>query len=235
MDMRWSMMVTLVFLSATTVRAGDVLVQKVQGDVRLRQGVTEVWGAVAAGDVLKPNDTMRTGKHSTAVLVLRAAGAPDRKISLPPDVLVDVSDIRDLTQEELMLKLTMEKVRASSYQWKDDELRIPNATVVHGQDRGEGRALAANQLETGTMQWNGVRVLVEHGFYSTGVLRMMEVFRLYPAIAGSVEHRLLYADTLERAQLRGEAQAEYGSLSHAPGLTPSERSRVEARLNALQK
>jgi len=31
-----------------------------------------------------------------------------------------------------MLKLTMEKVRASSYKWKEEELRIPDAAVVHG-------------------------------------------------------------------------------------------------------
>jgi hypothetical protein len=166
---------------------------------------------------------------------MHAQGKPDRKISLPADVLVDVSDIRDLTQEELMLKLTMAKVRASSYEWKDRELQIPNATVVHGQDKGEQVGLQDNLPENGTLQWNGVRVLVDHGFISTGVLRMMEVFRSYPALAGDADHRLAFADALEKAQLRGEAVTEYGSLSGRADLTAAQRDRVAARLDALRK
>jgi hypothetical protein len=233
--MRWCAFVAMMLTCAALASAGDVIVQKVQGDVLVRQGVTEIWNAVAAGDILKPNDTMRTGKRAAAVLVMHAQGKPDRKISLPADVLVDVSDIRDLTQEELMLKLTMAKVRASSYEWKDRELQIPNATVVHGQDKGGQVGLQDNLPENGTLQWNGVRVLVDHGFTSTGVLRMMEVFRSYPSLAGDVEHRLAFADALEKVQLRGEALTEYGSLSQRADLTQSQRMRVESRLSALQK
>jgi hypothetical protein len=233
--MRSCAFVAMLLVCVAMASAGDVIVQKVQGDVLVRQGVTEIWNAVAAGDILKPNDTMRTGKRGAAVLVMHAQGKPDRKISLPADVLVDVSDIRDLTQEELMLKLTMAKVRASSYEWKDRELQIPNATVVHGQDKGEQAGLQDNLPENGTLQWNGVRVLVDHGFISTGVLRMMEVFRSYPALAGDVEHRLAFADALEKVELHGEALTEYGSLSQRADLTRLQRVRVESRLSALQK
>lgn len=233
--MRWCALVAMMLGWTAMALAGDVIVQKVQGDVQIRQGVTEVWNVVSVGDILKPNDTMRTGKRGAAVLVMYAGGKPDRKISLPADVLVDVSDIRDLTQEELMLKLTMAKVRASSYEWKDRELQIPNATVVHGQDKGEPAGLEDNTPENGTMQWNGVRVLVDHGFTSTAVLRMMEVFRSYPSLAGDVEHRLAFADALEKVQLRGEALSEYGSLSQRVDLTRSQRTRLESRMSALQK
>ena len=233
--MRWRLVAGLLMGCAAAAAAGDVVVQKVQGEVRVRQGVTEVWNAVAVGDVLKPNDTMRTGNRGSAVLVMRAAGKSDRKISLPADVLVDVSDIRDLTQEELMLKLTMAKVRSSSYEWKEKELQIPNATVVHGQDNGGTSGLQENTSATGTLQWNGVRVLVDHGFYSTGVLRMMEVFLSYPALAAEAERRIFFAEALEKSQLRGEALAEYGILARNPDLTPAQRTRVESRLHELQK
>jgi hypothetical protein len=85
------------------------------------------------------------------------------------------------------------------------------------------------------MQWNGVRVLVDHGFYSTGVLRMMEVFRSYPSLAGDIDHRLAFADALEKVELRGEALTEYGSLSQRADLTRPQRVLIESRLNALQK
>ena len=50
-----------VLLAAATLRGGEITLQKVQGDVQLRQGISEVWHQVAAGDVLKPDDTIRTG------------------------------------------------------------------------------------------------------------------------------------------------------------------------------
>ncbi|RPH36909.1 hypothetical protein EHM92_03730, partial [bacterium] len=120
-------------------QAQDIVVQRLQGEVAVRHGVTEVWTHVAVGDVLRPDDTMKTGKKGTAVLSapFKSSGAVKR-ITLPPEVIVDVSDVRELSQEELMLKLTMERVRASSYQWKSDDLHIPNAAVVHGTDRSAG-------------------------------------------------------------------------------------------------
>ena len=115
----------------SSVLGQDVAVHKIQGDVRVRHGVAESWNRVALGDVLKPDDTMKTGLKGAALLVVNGG----KRITLPSEVIVDVSDIRDLTQEELMLKLTMEKVRASSYQWKSNEMNIPNAVILHGPNR----------------------------------------------------------------------------------------------------
>lgn len=233
--MRLSMIGILTAMAVLRAVAGDVVLQKVQGDVRARHGVAEVWNAVSVGDVLRPNDTMKTGKRSNAVLLARVEGKPDKRITLPADVIVDISDIRDLTQEELMLKLTMEKVRSSSYEWKTNELQMPNATVVHGQDRGGDEPLSENSAAIGLLQWNGTRVLMDNGFYSTGVLRAMEVFRLYPAIASVAGNRLQFADALEKAQLRGEAVAEYVAIAAMPGLTAAQQGHVQSRLAALRK
>jgi len=233
--MRIFMIVIFLAFASLKAAAGDVVIQKAQGDVRARQGVAEVWNTVSVGDVLRPNDTMKTGKRSSAVLLARVEGKPDKRISLPADVIVDISDIRELTQEELMLKLTMEKVRSSSYEWKTNELQMPNATVVHGQDRRSTEPLSENHTEVGMLQWNGTRVLLDNGFYSTGVLRAMEVFRMYPGISSAVSNRLLFAEALEKAQLRGEAVAEYGSIAGMPGLTAAQQSHVQVRLAALRK
>ncbi|MEK7670673.1 MAG: hypothetical protein AAB344_00435, partial [Bacteroidota bacterium] len=107
-----SMIVFLMLMLTAAIAFGgeQITLQKAQGDVSVRAGVTETWTKAHAGDALKPDATLKTGKHSSAVLLLPFA---NKKISLPPEVMVDISDIRELTQEELMLKLTMEKVRAS--------------------------------------------------------------------------------------------------------------------------
>lgn len=217
-------------------RAQDIVVQRLQGDVVVRHGVTEDWTHVAVGDVLRPDDSMKTGKKGTAVLSapMKSSGGVKR-ISLPPEVIVDLSDVRELSQEELMLKLTMERVRASSYQWKNDDLHIPDAAVVHGADRAVGAALADNDPQSGILQWNGARVLYNNGFYSTCALKAMELFRLYPSVAKNFENHLMAAEALEKASLRGEALSEYTGMLQMEGVTPAQQGVVKERIAALRK
>lgn len=214
--------------------ADDIRVQNARGEVSVRHGVTEAWVPAASGDLLRPHDSMKTGGTGTAVLsVAMAAGV--KTIEVPPDVIVDMSDIRDLTREDLMLKLTMEKVRGSSYQWNESDPAVPNAGVIHGSKKGAGRELTENELRTGRMQLNGARVLFEYGFYSTCVLRSMEIFRMYPDLSGSFEDRLRVAQALERAQLNGEAVSEYGTIAGLEGLTAEQQKLVRDRMQSLRR
>jgi hypothetical protein len=225
-----------VLFSALQARGGDVVVRKVQGEVTVRHGVTETWTAVAAGDVLRPDDTMRTGKKGGAVILTPAPGAKggaQKTIAVPAEVVVDISDIRELSQEELMLKLTMEKVRASSYQWKNDELHIPNSGAVHGADRTPDTAVPAD-LSMGVFQMNGARLLFNNGFYATCALKGMEIFRQYPALGAGFDNHFLVAQALEKANLKGEALTEYGALSARDALTPEQRSLVRSKIERLQ-
>ena len=217
---------------------GTVLIQRLRGDVTVRHGVTDVWASVAVGDALRPDDSMKIGKNGTAVLALSMSkdGTPSvRRISLPPEVIVDISDIRTLTPEELMLKLTMEKVRASSYRWREDELHIPNTSVVHGRNEEVSPASRENDPRTGELQINGARVLFDNGFYSTCALKTMELFRLYPPLGTKFENRLMMADALSRAALRSEALTEYSDLSRLEGLTAKQKAVVDKRIAELKK
>jgi hypothetical protein len=233
--MRLSVLVLLVISSSALV-GGEIVVKRVEGEVQVRQGVTEVWNSVAQGDVLRPDDTMKTGPRGSALLLFPAAvtGTTAKRIALPPEVIVDISDIRQLSQEELMLKLAMEKVRSSSYQWKSDDLQIPNASVVHGENKDENSPLPENDLATGILQMNGTRVLFENGFYPTCVLKALEVFRLYPTLGEQVENRLLVAEALERSRLKGEALNEYGALLKMPGLSDTLAQEIKSKMSHLR-
>jgi hypothetical protein len=223
---------------ASAALAGNVSIQKTQGDVHVRHGVTEEWLAVAPGDALRPDDSMWTGKHGSAVLLLReeTPGGPTvKRITLPSEVIIDIADIRTLTQEELMLKLTMEKVRASSYRWKEDELQIPDAAVIHGEDKADAGSAGENDVSTGLMQLKGTRVLFENGFFSTCALKAMEVFRLYPSLKDDFASRLMVADALAKAELKGEALAEYGTFLQSGNITVEQRSLLEARMQRVRE
>jgi hypothetical protein len=215
-------------LVSAAAGAQTVSVQAVQGDVNVRHGVTEQWTTVARGDVLRPDDSMKTGPRGSAVLA--AGGVVQKRITLPANVMVDVADIRELTPEELMLKLTMEKVRGSSYRSSDD-LQAPNAAVVHGANRGAQAPLPENDPASGVQEWNGARVLFDNGFYSTCALKGMELFRLYPDTRGSFDRRFMVARALELARLRGEALDEYTALQTLEGLTPAQHATLTAHIN----
>lgn len=209
----------------------DIVLRKSNGDVFVRHGVTETWTKVAIGDVLKPDDTMKTGKRGSALLVVNGS----KRMTLPAEVIVDVSDIRNLSQEELMLKLTMQKVRSSSYEWKNDQMNVPNAAVVHGADRTPPVPLTENGLEIGRLEWNGTKVLFDNGYYSTSALKAMDVLRRYPSLGDKFENRLLVAQALEKANLRGEALSEYVSISQSEKLTAGQRETVAERIAQLRK
>jgi hypothetical protein len=222
----------------TVALARDIVVQKVQGDVSVRHGVAEVWTKVKAGDILRPDDTMRTGKKGSAVLVAPSQSddaTATKRITLPSEVMVDMSDVRDLSQEELMLKLTMEKVRASSYEWKNNELNIPNTTVVHGADRSPQPPISENDIQVGVLQLNGTRVLFDNGFYSTSALRGMDVLRRYPSLAANFDHRFRIVRALEKANLRGEALNEYVSLLSLENITAQQTEILHERVSQLRK
>ncbi len=228
--------ILVVLLGLSCALAESIIVQKRDGEVAVRHGVTEVWNTVSVGDALRPNDTVRTGKDGSAVLIMQ--GQSDRsqkKLTLPPSVIVDMSDIRELSQEELMLKLTMEKVRASSTQWKSDGLHIPNAAVTHGEPAGSGEAPRENDPQIGTFLLNGTRFLLEHGYYATGVLRTLEVFRMYPSLGSTYDHRLMLAEAMEKANLKGEALAEYGAMTRMDGLSTAQRTQLQTRMAGLRK
>ncbi len=231
-----TIMLALGMCLALRATAGGIVVQKISGDVSVRHGVTETWTRVAAGDVLRPDDTMKTGKKGGALLVTDAAGRSGGKktITLPEEVIVDLSDIRDLSQEELMLKLTMEKVRASSYEWNNEEIHIPNAAAVHGADRSAPSLKEGDPLN-GVFQINGARVLFDNGYFATCALKGMEVFRRYPSLGTDFRNRLLVAEALEKADLRGEAISEYGTLAQMEGLTTDQQTLVKGRIQSLRK
>lgn len=224
---RAALMVLLPFLTAGSVIASEIVIRKAQGDVEVRRGVAEGWMTAKAGTAVGMETTLRTGPRSGAVV---AVG--ERLIQIPAQVMVDLSDIRELTQEELMLKLTMQQVRESPYRGSGGPQRIPNAAVVHGSDASSVAGLAENDPAVGELLLNGTRMLFDNGFYPTCALRTMEVIRRYPAL-NTFDAGWLAAESLERSGLRGEARKAYAGLSSL-AQTDDQRSRLQHRLESLR-
>ena len=217
------------FLAAAAV-AGDIKVVSVRGDVQVRRGVHEQWQTAAPGDVLKPEDSIKLEKLSSAVILL---GEKERFV-LPPEAIVDLSDLRRLTQEDLLLMLAMERVRSVPGGHPGDDLAFPRTSTVHGANRGSLPPAPAPGHSPGAFELNGTNFLYEHGFYATCVLKSKEVFRLNPALLKVIDARMRVASALERMSLTGEAAEEYSGLL-SEQMPPGERSMVEQKLAELKK
>ena len=61
-----------------------VPVVSVRGDVQVRRGAEESWRPLAVGDVVKPEDSMLSGKRASAVLNVGGT-----RLTLPEMVIVD--------------------------------------------------------------------------------------------------------------------------------------------------
>ena len=221
--------IALLLLTGMLAHA-DMKIKTIQGDVKVRRGAEEAWVTAAAGDVVKPEDSMRSGRGSSVVLVVDGA----TELTLPELVIVDCSDLRTLTQEELLLKLAMEGIRSLPQQKRDGGMSVPQTTTVHGSRAETGSTPQPGSKDGYALQLNGTKVLHQNGYYATMVLRAKEVFRLSPPLRMRYDVRLMVADAFEKMQLNGEALTEYRTLSKEK-LSLRDRAVVEGKIAALKK
>jgi hypothetical protein len=238
----FSIVAIMFFLSGGSLLFAQVTVTAVKGDVTVRHGVASGWLPVQVGDVLKPEDSMRSGERSTATIVIdpnrNVAGR--KHIVVPENVIIDLSDFRELTQDDLLLKLAMERVLAvpDNSNERENGLVIPQTTIVHGESKEESAASRDERLEVsrelGLLQLNGARVLYNSGYYATCVLRAKEVLRLYPAFSSKADVRFMIASSLEKANLNGEALTEYLSFA-SENLSARDQAIVRNKIEQLRK
>jgi hypothetical protein len=220
----------LLFFFATSTSCADIKIIAVSGAVSVRHGVQEEWTRVAAGDILKPEDSIELRKKSTATILI------DEKIkmTIPESVIIDLADIRNLTQEELLLKLAMEQVRSIPPKKDENELIIPRTTTVHGDKRSNVPSTNIEKEEIGQMQLNGTKVLYDHGYYATCVLKIKEIFRLHPELSKIIAMHFMVAIAFEKMNLTGEALNEYINLKNEQ-LTDAQRLIVAEKIKSFTK
>jgi hypothetical protein len=208
----------------------DIKITAIKGNVYVRHNVQEEWTQVAVGDILKPEDSMKLDKKSSATILIDGKN----KVIVPEFVIVDLSDFRVLTQEDLLLKLAMERVRSLPPERQDNELQIPQTTTVHGENKSPLAGTSPANTATATLQLNGTKVLFDKGFYATCVLKTKEIFRLHPEMLGYADARIMIADALENMKLYGEALNEYLNIP-ASDLSSKQQTVVKGKIAQLRK
>ncbi len=215
-------------LAAPGLRA-EIRVMALKGHVYVRHNVQEQWVPVARGDVLKPEDSMKSDEKSSSTLLVDGKTT----VVLPEMAIIDLSDLRSLTREDLLLKLAMERIRSVPEKGSGDELNMPRTTIIHGPDVTQRHISAGTDPQIGLMQMKGTEVLFGSGFYETGVLKAKGLFRIHPELAMRMDDRLMVAKALETLKLKGEALEEYVQL-RSEKLTDDQRDFVVQKIGELK-
>lgn len=214
----------------TSAYGADFKVLAARGEVLVRHGVQEGWNPVTVGDVLKPEDSIELRKSSSATILMNEK----ETITIPELVVIDLSDLRMLTQDELLLKLAMEDVRAIPPRDENDALSIPRVTTIHGSNKVATADAGQVVGDSGEKQLRGAKVLYEHKYFATCVLRAKVLFRLYPDLSSKFDMRMMVASAFEKIDLYGEALDEYTHLSGGQ-LSSAQRPIVEQKIEGLKK
>ena len=224
-----TMRVLMLLLLVQALGWAHIKVVGVKGEISVRRGVEDIWRGVAPSDILKPEDSIRSGRRSGATLILEDG----RTLAVPELAVIDLSDLRMMTRQELMLKLAMEGIRSVPATRRSDDFIFPMTTTMHGARREERRNTPPPADELRLLQLKGVEVLHENGFYATCILRAKQVLRLDPELAKRVDVRLLIADSFEKIGLRSDALSEYNSLA-GDSLDPATRAFVGQKVEQLK-
>lgn len=221
----WIAMLSLLVLP---LLAAEFTVKAVKGTVEVRRGVMEEWRKVKVGDLLKPEDSMRTGPGASATIEMDR-----RKLVVPELTILDISDVRQLSQEDFLLKLAMENILAVPPREKD-ELAIPSATVLHGENKSKTDLAVSMDGKVGEMQLHGARVLYDNSYYATSILKSKETLRTHPEVRSNYDARFTVAMAFEKMKLTKEAITEYSLLSKE-NLPAPQAKKVQSALDKLKQ
>ncbi len=219
---------TMCLVVVLPLLANSYVVKAVKGTVEVRRGVAEEWKTVQVGDVLRPEDTMRTGKKSSAAIAVDG-----KQLAVPEQTMVDISDFRQMTQAEFLLKLAMENILAVPPR-DNGTMTIPRTTVLHGAEAGKESAGSVTKVDAGVMQLKGAKLLYDNAYYATSVLKTKETYRLYPDLQSNIDSRIRMASAFEKMKLANEALAEYSGLQKDQ-LPAQQQATVKSAIERIRK
>ncbi len=225
-----SLVCALLAALSANAYAGGFTVAVMHGPVTVRHGLDEKWGPCVKGDVLSREDAVGLAAGASAVL----RSDDGATIRLPQGVIVELSDLRAMTPEELSLRMAMDQVRSLPPRDSKDSFGFPRTTSVHGSSAEKDAKKPSGDMTAGVMELNGTRVLYDNGYFGTCILRAHSVYSRYPSLADNADQRIVVAKSFESLGMKGEALTEYTGISSLK-CTPATRSFVEQRIVELRQ
>jgi len=208
----------------------QLTIDSVEGEVFVRHGVKEEWVEAEAGATLRPEDSIKTGENSYAILRMN----DDAIYRIPPEVIVDGADFRSMNREELLMRLAAEDM-LSVPERMDDDRPVPRTTVLHGSPRARvDEDTGEVDLTMARFRINGARFLIDQDYRGAAVLKIRETLRLYPGGDYRVNAMMIAGESLESMELYEEAARYYRTVLDED-VDANTRNKAEARLEIINE
>lgn len=196
----------LLFLSSALSKENSVYkVKKLNGTAQVRHGTSEVWKTLLTGDTLRPDDTIFLDKNAYIEIVGNEAFFKSNG-----GIVVNISDLRRLTKEELLLQLAFEEMKSSPEVKRSKP--STRSTGIYGADVEKEKTKLKSGWDLAKFWANGVRALFENGFYETAAIRAKNLMSRFDELKDDIELKMIIATSLEKLELYGEAISEFNKI-----------------------
>ena len=164
----------------------SVTVENLNGDVRIRRGMSETWESARQGEELDLLDTILTGEGR--VVLKRSDGST---FTLGSNSILDISELRSISRREMFLYVMSQKVQNIKTDGDSSKLQNPNVTAVHGEKKS-GQTVQAAKLDKWLLELNAARAMLDQELYPNSVIKCHKILNRYSDIhdCGTVSYTL---------------------------------------------
>ncbi|MBN1781802.1 hypothetical protein JW948_11795 [bacterium] len=206
--MHLNKMIIFIALTASLAKAvtDGAHIHQIKGDVRVRRGMEEVWSPAGAGMELKAMDTVFSGEASEVVLVLD----DQTRFVLGSNAVLDISDLRRITERQLFLYLMSQKVGRLPDSDDSQKIHIANVSVVRGSRVGtDSGQEATDRSRDWKQEVNGAKALFQADFHTNAIMKFYRILERYPGIEDRGEIHFYIGRSFERLEETGRAYDAY--------------------------
>ncbi len=223
----------LVLVSPLVAHASmSVKIAQVHGEVKVRRGVEEKWERAGVGMLLEEIDTIMALEGAEVVLDFGERAT----FRLGGNAILDIADLRVITERELFLLLMSEKIGKLKPREGKIPLRIGEVSAVRG---GPFQKADSHATKSETPRWrmeaNAAQALHEQNFLTNAALKFHRVKAAFPqrGDCGVVSYEL--AQTFEALKQSGKARDEYQSALEEMKAQNCEGNIAQARITQTQE
>jgi hypothetical protein len=185
----------------------SVKIHAAAGDVQVRRGMEETWQPAKVGMSLKEIDTILVGEGGRTTLELDNSV----QFTLGSMSILDIGDLRSITERELFLFLMSEKVSNIETTGKDPKLHIEKVSVVRADNKNNpsttGRTIGTGDMSS--MEINGAKALYEQDYYPNAIMKLHRILKKTITKEAVINAHFYLGKSFERIDENGRALDAY--------------------------
>lgn len=199
-------LIGLLIYTATDVSAGAHIIS-LQGDVKVRRGLEETWLRAAEGMLLEDMDSILNGETAEAVLEMDDG----RTFRLGSNAILDIADLRRITEQQLFLYLTAKKIQNLDPPGHGGPVRIQNVSTVRAENRSKSGGHGSDAADP--LIWkqkaNAALAMIEQAYYPNAVVKLHKILDAHASTADKARLHLYLGRSFEAMEDRGRALEAY--------------------------